>query len=163
MFADKRGAVENLPKWFVYFSIVIVVGVFIVVVVVTYQDEQWKGIPPLEVMVLSNVLRNNCLALQDEVKVYPNVIDPKKVNEQTLRACYKKESLGYRVTLQSSSGFTVAAADVFSAQQKQHLPICDIVSASFYDCVKKHEYVLYAQGEDQVPGLLTIEVVNRVE
>lgn len=162
MLQNKKGISEQMTRLFYIFLTVIIAGV-IIRTGILYFNEDFAHVPDQEALILSAILRNNCLAVKDDLKTYMNVIDPAKITQERLKGCYHKESLGYEVTLQSLSGFAVASASVLSSAQKYYLPICKAASASQYACTSRKEYVLYQKDKERVPGVLSIKVINRVQ
>jgi hypothetical protein len=162
MYNAKKGQVESLIKWFFRFGLVIGVGVFLMIVLYAYLNEDFSGIHNEEVYILSRIMRSVCLSREEQGIVYASQIDPAKLTNEHLASCYKKASLGYELSLQALNGFNVASASVLSQEQKENLPLCGVRAVSLYKCTERKEYVLYKKGDEVVPGFLVMRVMNRV-
>ena len=157
----KRGQVESLLKWFFRFGIVAIIGVFIIIVANAYLQEDFSALHAEEARIVSAIVREECLASREMVQ-NTKVLDPGKITDGALAVCYRKESLGYEVTLRTTSGLALATGKVLTQEQSAELSMCGISKLSFYKCSLRKEYVLYAKEGKIVPGVLEVRVVNRV-
>lgn len=162
MLNNKRGAVELSLKW-LFFRLVIVlfISVFLIVVVWVYLSEDFSKMHALEAIIFTRALQHTCLAVQDDLRSYPGVIDPAKLTHNKLKACFWKESLGYRVELLDRAGRALASAEVVTPQQKEYALVCASENA-FYTCSTRRDYVVYQSGNERLPGFLQVWVISHV-
>jgi hypothetical protein len=138
------------------------VAVFLVVIIAHYRSENFQT-EQLEDFIVSTSLRYspNCLALEDEEGVHPNLIDMQKLETLKLASCFKREDFSYRVSLKAITGEEIKKVSLLPVNIEQWMPVCKSIRT--LACSQKDAYVLYKDAEGKnVPGVLSLEVVRNV-
>jgi hypothetical protein len=156
---NKKG-VFDIVEIMVYLVFVIIVSLFIYTVAFRFLNEEINTIN-LETFLLKKSLigSESCLAYNDGIRLYQNVIDLNKFDFTRIQNCLTKQNLGYRITLYDSENNIVKQPIAnLNARQESYLPVCK--SFDTFECAKKEDIVLYNDGQKTNAGKLILEVIR---
>ncbi len=160
---NKKGVSYDIVRQIPIIFMIFLVAIAIYFGVNAYTSRK-VDIKNLDSYVINNRLlfSDDCLAYNDEIKVYPGIIDLKKFNEQNLDNCMQyKEGLGYLVNLSDVNGNVIKTVEMNNEDLAKKIPFCSIKVKNF-KCDFNRYYVLYYDNEIK-EGILNIAVVSKNE
>src|SRR3989344_3055858 len=157
---NKKGLLD-IVRLSVNLIIIIIVSMFILMVILKYQNEDIKT-TSLETFLLAKKLiySDSCLAYKEGNKIYQGVIDMNKLSFDRLNSCATKESLGYIVTVQDLNNNPVKSASNLNLRQQSYLPVCGTING--YECLNRSELISYYDNKEMKTGHMQLEVINFV-
>jgi len=156
---NNKGAITTeWIKWLLNIFVIIVVIMFVFAVALSFLRERFET-HDIEVFTLSRVFfySENCLALSNDNRIIPGIIDLDKLTVDNLLSCYSKEGLGYTVSVTDLDNNEIKFVNPkFSINY--YLPVCSALKE--YRCSKNKYYILYKNNNKIVSGFLNLEVIS---
>ncbi len=155
----KKGAVGlEATLWLWRLIPVFILAVFFYIVVLFYRGESFNTTYLDQELVIRNLFTKECLGQEN---ARSGIIDVQKISDIKLQTCAQKENQWYGIKLRNTQGELVKEASVMPVHIQNLIPVCPSVPE--YQCTQKQVYVLYQDQNQQKPGILEVERVQRVE
>lgn len=147
--------------------IVAIIAVYLIIVIFYYLNEKMDtDSTQLSVLSRQIIYSPECLAYQDEFKIYPGLIDLSKWNTESLRKCRTRDDYGIRLTLKDMNSNQIKEQmNLMNLEKQKLLVVCP--SLADYKCYKKTTFINYVTIQDnqlvRAPAMLEMEVIKNAE
>lgn len=148
-------------------AIVAIIAVYLIIVIFYYLNETIDT-DSTQISVLNRqiIYSPDCLAYQDDFKIYPGIIDLSKWNTESLRKCRTRDDYGIRLTLKDMNSHQIKEQmNLMNLEKQKLLAVCE--SLADYKCYKKTTFINYVTIQDnkliRAPAILEMEVIKHVE
>lgn len=147
--------------------IVGIIAVYLIIVIFYYLNETIDtDSTQISIVNRQIIYSPQCLAYQDDFKIYPGIIDLSKWNTESLSKCRTREDYGIRLTIKDlNSNQIKEQINLLSLEKQKLLDVCQ--SVADFKCYKKTTFIRYVAIQDnkltRTPAILEMEVIKHEE
>jgi len=160
---NKKG--EDLPGEFIKFIFRLFLLIVVVAVILTifnlFVARDIDIIIEETFIVSQRLIRSeNCLAFEENDRVYQGIIDPTKFDLSRINTCLVlPDKIGFSVSLEEINGKNYGSF-VTNDKARAFLSLCDTKNPVGFDCWVRKDYVLINENGKLKPGYLSLMVVE---
>lgn len=160
---NKKG--EDMPGEFIKFIfrlfLLIVVVVVILAIFNLFVTRDIDIIREETFIVGQRLIRSeNCLAFEENGRIYQGIIDPNKFNLDRINTCLVLPAKkGFNVSLEEINGKNYGSF-VTNDKSRAFLALCDTKNPVGFECWVRKDYVLISENGKLKPGYLSLMVVE---
>lgn len=165
--SKKAQAVMETIEMLWKLAIVAIIAVYLIIVIFYYLNVKIDtDSTQLSILNRQIIYSPDCLAYQDDFKIYPGIIDIAKWNTESLRKCRTRDDYGIRLTLKDMNSQQIKEQmNLLSLEKQKLFDVCQ--SLADYKCYKKTTFVNYITIQDnkivRAPAILEMEVIKNAE
>ena len=148
-------------------AIVAIVAIYLIIIIFYYLNETIDtDSTQISIVNRQIIYSPQCLAYQDDFKIYPGTIDLSKWNTDSLSNCKTRDDYGIRLTIKDlNSNQIQEQMNLLSLEKQKLLDVCQ--SVADYKCYKKTTFIQYIAIQDnkliRAPAILEMEVIKHAE